>query len=230
MPVVAWSSRCAVGDRGFDRGEDQLLAGSRLGVGEAQALGRGAPLLEALALRLPAVDERVQPPADHGFEELDVHLQGLALHVVAADGDEHQLGADRDVRGGAAEHPGVEQGLALVHLAHGRRQRSAAADRLDLLDHQGPVGVVAQAVDAAMDPHGPAAVLEGVGDHDLAAVGGIAGERLLLVFAMDRLPEPHPFVAAAAGKAQASQWPFEEVGHREVQRQGLGVETGRHAA
>jgi hypothetical protein len=42
-------------------------------------------------------------------------------------------------------------------------------------------------------------------------------------------PEPEPFVAAAAGEAEAAQERrFEEIGYGEIERQALGVETWRH--
>src|SRR3954449_8227174 len=67
------------------------------------------------------------------------------------------------------------------------------------------------------------------GDHDLAAVGGVLRELLLLITAMDGLSEPEPLIAAAAGEAEAAQERrFEEIGYGEVELQALGVETRRH--
>ena len=72
-------------------------------------------------------------------------------------------------------------------------------------------------------------MLQDVGDHDLAAVGGILRELLLLIAAMDGLSEPEPLIAAAAGEAEAAQERrFEEIGYGEVEPQALGVETRRH--
>ena len=80
-----------------------------------------------------------------------------------------------------------------------------------------------------MDTDGPAAVLEGVAHHYLAAVGGIVLQLLLLVAAVDGLAEPETLVAAAVGKAEAArQGGVEEIGDREVEREGLRVEAGRH--
>src|SRR3954453_10837145 len=67
------------------------------------------------------------------------------------------------------------------------------------------------------------------GDHDLAAVGGVLRELLLLIAAMDGLAEPEPLIAAAAGEAEAAQERrFEEIGYGEVEPEALGVETRRH--
>ena len=85
----------AVGDGGLDGGEDQLLAGARLAVGEDEPLGRRAPLRGRGALGLPGVEQAVDTPPDAALERLDVELQRLALGVVAADRDQHQLGAHR---------------------------------------------------------------------------------------------------------------------------------------
>ena len=84
----------AVGDGGLDGGEDQLLAGPDLAVGEGEALGRLAALGGALAFGLPGVEEAVEAAADGDLDALEVDVQRLAHGLVAADGDEDQLGAD----------------------------------------------------------------------------------------------------------------------------------------
>ncbi len=218
----------AVGDSGLDGGEDQFLARADLAVGESEALGRGVPLGGLAALGLPGVDVAVDAPPDGDLQRPEVGLQGLALGLVAADGDQHQLGADGFLLG-LGEHPGVEQGLALVGLAHGRRQVAAAADRLDLLDHQRAVRLFPQAVGPALDGDLPAAVLKDMGDDHLAPVGRVVRQRLLLIAPVDGLAEPEALVAAAAGEAEAAQkGRVEQVGDGEVERAVFGVETSGH--
>ena len=157
-----------------------------------------------------------------------LRLERLALGLVAADGDQHQLGAHGG-RLGVGEHPGVEERLALVPLAHRLRQVPPAPHRLDLLDHQGAVRLAAQAVGPPLNGHPPAAVLEDVGDHHLALVGRVLGELLLLIPAMDRLPQPQPLVAAAARKAEAAQERrLQEIGDGEVELEALGIEARGH--
>ena len=217
-----------MGDGGLDGGEDQLLSRAGLAIGEDQPLGRRVALGGAALLGLPGVEERVDPAADGGGERLEVELERLALGLVAADGDQHQLGAHGG-RLGVGEHPGVEERLALIPLAHRRRQRAPPPHRLDLLDHQRPVRLAAQAVGPPLDGHPPAAVLEDVGDHHLATVGGVLGQLLLLIPAMDRLPQPQPLVAAATRKAEAAQKRrFQEIGDGEVELEALGVEARGH--
>jgi hypothetical protein len=179
------------------------------------------------------VDQSVEAPPDAGLDRPQVDIDRLALHLVGADLDQDQLGADRDAGPLSpvllAEEPHIEPRLALVELAHRRRELRPAAHRLDLLDHQGALGVAPEAVEAAVDRHLEAAVVEGVAHHHLAAVGRIFVQRLLLVAAVDRLPEPHPLVAAAVGEAEAAHQPaVEEIGDGELEGQLVGVEAGRH--
>ena len=150
------------------------------------------------------------------------------LGGVAADLDQHQLGAHRLLLQ-AVQHPGVDQRLALVHVAHRRRQLAAAAHRLDLLDHQRAVLVAAHAVGAAVHGDLPAAVAEGERQVDLAAVGAVVGELLLLVAAVDRLAEPQALIAAAVGEAEvALPGPFQQVVDRQVEGQAIAVESRSH--
>jgi hypothetical protein len=129
----------------------------------------------------------------------------------------------------AGEHPGVELGLLAVEVVDRLAELPAPAHRLDLLHHQGAVGVPAQAVEAAHHGHLPAAVAEGVAHPDLAAVGGVLLESLLLVPAVDRLAEPEPLVAPPVGESQAAgELPVQQVRHRQLEGQAVGVEAGRH--
>ena len=56
----------AVGDGGLDGGEDQLLAGARVAIGEDEALGRRVPLGGPALIGLPGVDQGVDAAADAG--------------------------------------------------------------------------------------------------------------------------------------------------------------------
>ena len=65
----------------------------------------------------------------------------------------------------------------------------------------------------------------------LAAVGRVVDQRPILIAAVDRLPDPHALVAATVGEAQAAQLgPVDEVGDGDFDRQGVGIEAGRHRA
>jgi hypothetical protein len=66
--------------------------------------------------------------------------------------------------------------------------------------------------------------------HDLAPIGRVGGERLLLVAAVNRLAEPEPLETAAVGEAdRARELGIEEIGDRELEDELFGIEARRHA-
>ena len=94
------------------------------------ALLAHAPLVLALA------DELAEPAAHAGLDRGRRDLEPKPFDRLAADLDQHQLDFDRSVLE-PRQHPGIDRGLALVGLAHQRRELPAAPHRLDLLDRPG---------------------------------------------------------------------------------------------
>ena len=114
-------------ERLLDALDDLELARARRGVGEDAAARRpgGAPRGARRSV-LALADELAEPAAHAGLDRGGRHLEAKPLDRLGADLDQHQLDFDRSVLE-PRQHPGVDRGLALVGLAHQRRELARCA-------------------------------------------------------------------------------------------------------